>query len=40
MEENEKKTEEKIVYQNTPLTYLFVMTPIIIIVLLCVIEMY
>lgn len=40
MEENENKTEEKVVYENTPLTYLFVMSPIILIVLLCVIEMY
>ncbi len=40
MEEKESKAEEKIVYENTPLTYLFVMTPIVIIVLLCLIEMY
>jgi hypothetical protein len=35
-----KKSEEKIIYKNTPLTYLFVMSPIILIILLCVIEMY
>lgn len=40
MEEKKNEVEEKIVYKNTPLTYLFVASPIVIIVILCLLEIY